>query len=62
MFCWGSNINNIIEQQYYLAKNVNIPTMESEFMFDHEREAHVAMMIRDNKKEKEDIVKMNKNQ
>ena len=46
-----------MEQQHYLAKNVNIPLSESEHMFDHEREAHAAILIRDKKEEQKNLEK-----
>jgi len=36
---------------------VNISFADSEFMFDHEREAHIAILLRDKKEEEKEIEK-----
>jgi hypothetical protein len=52
-------LNSIIEEQYQLAKYVNISVMESGELVDFERSAYLSLLIRDKKKENE-LLKMNK--
>ena len=55
LFCLDCSLSSIIEEQYYLSKHVNIPISDSENMFDHERKAHIKLLIRDKKEEEKAI-------
>jgi hypothetical protein len=52
-----TNLKNIIEEQYYLAKKVNISVSESTLMADWEREIFCSLLLADIKEENEEIKK-----
>lgn len=49
----GSTLENIVEEQYYLAKRAGISILESSLLPDFEREAYINLVLRDLKKEQE---------
>lgn len=53
LFTSDTSFENIVEQQYYLAKKCNVSFMDTNNMPDFEREMMVGMLGRDLKKESE---------
>lgn len=53
---WGS-FQDLLEQQYVLAKKCNMPVSETNAMADFEREIYVNILIRDMEEEKKAIEK-----
>lgn len=54
LFCLDCTLDSIIQEQYYLSKYVNISVTESGELLDFEREAYLALLIKE-KKEKNNI-------
>lgn len=53
---WGS-FQDIIEQQYVLAKKCNMPISETNMMADFEREIYINILIKDLEEEKKALEK-----
>lgn len=53
LFTIDESLTNIVEEQYYLAKKVNISWMDSSMMPEFERKMLIGLLMRDLKKEEE---------
>jgi hypothetical protein len=55
MFCSGTSLENIVSEQFQLAKRSNISITESTMMSEFEREAYVNLLIKEIKREQKNI-------
>jgi hypothetical protein len=55
MFCSGTSLENIVSEQFQLAKRSNISITESTMMSEFEREAYVNLLIKEIRREQESI-------
>jgi len=56
--CSGYSLVDIIKEQYYLAKKVNISILESNLLSNFEREAYINMLSKELKEEAEALAKI----
>jgi hypothetical protein len=55
--CGGYSLVDIVKEQYYLAKRVNISIFESNLLSNFEREAYINMLSKELKEEAESMAK-----
>ena len=55
--CSDDTIDNIVEEQYALAKHCNINILDSNIIPDFERKMIIGKLLRDVRKEKEEMNK-----
>ena len=55
MYCSGTSLDNIVSEQFQLAKRSNISIIESTMMSEFEREAYVNLLVKDIRREQKSI-------
>jgi len=51
----GASLQNILEEQYYLASKSNIPISDSNYMVDFERTVFVNLLMKEMKQKRDNM-------